>query len=120
MISRPPISTRPDTLFPYTTLFRAHRLSAHRCGRCRGELEAAGLQDRRSLCRAVLAGLFDRGGASRGRGGRRPVPPTRTRQEHVRSEEHTSELQSLMRISYAVFFLKKKIATCILNRTSNV
>src|SRR3546814_6171064 len=102
MISRPPISTRPDTLFPYTTLFRAHRLSAHRCGRCRGELEAAGLQDRRSLCRAVLAGLFDRGGASRGRGGRRPVPPTR------RSEEHTSELQSLMRISYAVFCLKKK------------
>src|SRR3546814_16972616 len=69
MIRRPPRSTRTDTLFPYTTLFRSH---------CR-------TFDPRS-----------RGCLRRARGGR------------CRSEEHTSELQSLMRISYAVFCLKKK------------
>src|SRR3546814_5619368 len=83
MIRRPPISTRTDTLFPYTTLFRSPdflRATAGRHGRHR-----------------------------RGR----PRAPRRDRQESLlpaprgwRSEEHTSELQSLMRISYAVFCLK--------------
>src|SRR3546814_12902381 len=82
MIRRPPRSTRTDTLFPYTTLFRSapaswpgcegrQRVTARRCGQLVHGLRAAG--------RAAM-----------------------------RSEEHTSELQSLMRISYAVFCLKKK------------
>src|SRR3546814_16915097 len=94
MIRRPPRSTRTDTLFPYTTLFRSpHRLRRHRP-------PPAGA---RGLAGPAAAGL-PAGGARRhparpgGRGGRRPR----------RSEEHTSELQSLMRISYAVFCLKKK------------
>src|SRR3546814_8196819 len=76
MIRRPPRSTRTDTLFPYTTLFRSLALQAGR--RWGGRL----CQFRRWLrgCRGRLC----------------------------RSEEHTSELQSLMRISYAVFCLKKK------------
>src|SRR3546814_3130989 len=79
MIRRPPRSTRTDTLFPYTTLFRsAQRVGAER-GNAVGELLARGLLD-----------LF-----------RHP-------RLHQRSEEHTSELQSLTRISYAVFCLKKK------------
>src|SRR3546814_4803250 len=99
MIRRPPRSTRTDTLFPYTTLFRSlfHGLDAldqvgisgavlfaYRCGRVikrlfvdLNELDAGGLQ---------LFGAFC----------------------DLRSEEYTSELQSLMRISYAVFCLKKK------------
>src|SRR3546814_4109135 len=87
MIRRPPRSTRTDTLFPYTTLFRSHwsrpasaLRQAHRRGR-RGSPEH-----------------------------RRPrqVSGNHRRGEYGRSEEHTSELQSLMRISYAVFCLKKK------------
>src|SRR3546814_10469047 len=77
MIRRPPRSTRTDTLFPYTTLFRSWR--------------------------QVAAGLYPRRRHPRGhQDGHRGVLP-RTR----RSEEHTSELQSLMRTSYAVFCLKK-------------
>src|SRR3546814_4148370 len=78
MIRRPPRSTRTDTLFPYTTLFRSAR-RAHRAG--------DGNQRRRR---------GKRGGHYAGTG------------RSDRSEEHTSELQSLMRISYAVFCLKKK------------
>src|SRR3546814_4351193 len=98
MIRRPPRSTRTDTLFPYTTLFRSteHRL--------RGTHRACGTSTRRT----------------------RTVPhPDRQRSFHrladsnhdveTRSEEHTSELQSLMRISYAVFCLKKKTK----NKTTN-
>src|SRR3546814_17920747 len=72
MIRRPPISTRTDTLFPYTTLFRSgprRRCSTDGCA---------------------------------------PISPRRHRALRQRSEEHTSELQSLMRISYAVFCLKKR------------
>src|SRR3546814_2153168 len=77
MIRRPPRSTRTDTLFPYTTLFRsAGAMAAHR-----------GDDDAPASAAAAAAG-------ARGR-----------------SEEHTSELQSLMRISYAVFCLKKKTNT---------
>src|SRR3546814_1485634 len=87
MIRRPPRSTRTDTLFPYTTLFRSPDRGASRgtCVRCRTR--------RRSRNR-------------RGSGCTpRPQPSSPRRR---RSEEHTSELQSLMRISYAVFCLKKK------------
>src|SRR3546814_9397598 len=80
MRRRPPRSTRTDTLFPYTTLFRS--------GDERG---------------AILARA---GGAGAGREGRGSVHVAR--HEPIRSEEHTSELQSLMRISYAVFCLQKK------------
>src|SRR3546814_5557686 len=79
MIRRPPRSTRTDTLFPYTTLFR----SGHRAGDHRRHAAGGG--------RAVRAG----------------AQPARHRPD-PRSEEHTSELQSLMRSSYAVFCLKKK------------
>src|SRR3546814_4909896 len=79
MIRRPPRSTRTDTLFPYTTLFRSGAAGADRA------LPGG------DLCRTGQA---------------------RQRRHHAdirgRSEEHTSELQSLMRISYAVFCLKKK------------
>src|SRR3546814_2312892 len=80
MIRRPPRSTRTDTLFPYTTLFRSSSFptSFRRDGR------------RRSTPTSNPAIRSRCGGAAR------------------RSEEHTSELQSLMRISYAVFCLKKK------------
>src|SRR3546814_19672539 len=81
MIRRPPRSTRTDTLFPYTTLFRSNR------PRVRASPQAARRFPRwRSYRRAAAE----------------------RRQHHARSEEHTSELQSLMRISYAVFCLKKK------------
>src|SRR3546814_3189070 len=96
MIRRPPRSTRTDTLFPYTTLFRsARRRSAGGAGGA-----AAGSARRRSG-----------GGArpDRARGEGRPHGPgVGGRGQRPRSEEHTSELQSLMRISYAVFCLKKK------------
>src|SRR3546814_5199915 len=84
MLRRPPRSTRTDTLFPYTTLFRSGL--------------ARTLRGRHLLLRVAPPG-----GAVRRR--RRGAVP---RQSHLRSEEHTSELQSLMRISYAVFCLKKK------------
>src|SRR3546814_2375849 len=99
MIRRPPRSTRTDTLFPYTTLFRSrpeHRRQARAAVRCAG----AGAGDRRGLedARARQRGPGADGGARRAAG----------RWRCLRSEEHTSELQSLMRISYAVFCLKKK------------
>src|SRR3546814_13769450 len=89
MIRRPPRSTRTDTLFPYTTLFRS--LAAHHAGTDlpRPEQAVRRAQQRplqRHDHRQIGAGGLER-----------------------RSEEHTSELQSLMRISYAVFCLKKKI-----------
>src|SRR3546814_4738775 len=77
MIRRPPRSTRTDTLFPYTTLFRS-------CS-----------------CGCSTPPPRSRRWAS-------PTTSTRRRSSWRRSEEHTSELQSLMRISYAVFCLKKK------------
>src|SRR3546814_16712831 len=86
MIRRPPRSTRTDTLFPYTTLFRS----------------------KSTLLRAI-AGLDQPDTGTITINGRdvTTVPPQR-RGIGFRSEEHTSELQSLMRISYAVFCLKKK------------
>src|SRR3546814_7379668 len=87
MIRRPPRSTRTDTLFPYTTLFRSRS----------GQSRSAG--------GATLLAIAD---------GCR-LPPRSA--QSGRSEEHTSELQSLMRISYAVFCLKKKKKTKIKNTT---
>src|SRR3546814_1061170 len=116
MIRRPPRSTRTDTLFPYTTLFRSfrpvrieprpaperrradanfldpgRRKPFHRMIDIGGQAEINSVDDRGD---AFLESLFDRVGFG-GVG-------------VSRSEEHTSELQSLMRISYAVFGLKKK------------
>src|SRR3546814_10493146 len=93
MLRRPPVSTRPDTLFPYTTLFRSRGLAA--------TAAHAGLQRGASGRLRPLSGDAE--------GGRALVGGTRLcRAAARRSEEHTSELQSLMRISYAVFCLKKK------------
>src|SRR3546814_3621742 len=100
MIRRPPRSTRTDTLFPYTTLFRSLR------NRGRDDLHPAPLALPRKPQLRV-------GGLKMGRPERRDHeacrrPPLSTLRRLSRSEEHTSELQSLMRISYAVFCLKKK------------
>src|SRR3546814_6288720 len=117
MILRPPRSTRTDTLSPYTTLFRSPRFrsSAQPAADAERRLLA---QRHRSLCARRTAARLPCLGRSRrsagtdrlaeneepggGRDGHHPADD-----EH-RSEEHTSELQSLMRISYAVFCLKKK------------
>src|SRR3546814_5178658 len=89
MIRRPPRSTRTDTLFPYTTLFRsARRLDSVRDAYAEARNKGANT----SVCLSN-ASLEDHWAL------REPL---------CRSEEHTSELQSLMRISYAVFCLKKK------------
>src|SRR3546814_8326387 len=99
MIRRPPRSTRTDTLFPYTTLFRS-----------------LGGQDRHRRCSGIAARTPGPQGDGREWRAAEPArgdPPRHlpaypgARQSSSRSEEHTSELQSLMRISYAVFCLKK-------------
>src|SRR3546814_6045131 len=87
MIRRPPRSTRTDTLFPYTTLFRSHHEIPSQTFRRGNEPRP---------CAQMAMRTF-------------PSPHGRSdAAESRRSEEHTSELQSLMRISYAVFCLKKK------------
>src|SRR3546814_1774996 len=108
MIRRPPRSTRTDTLVPYTTLFRSPLITS------RGAVPRAS----RDLSRAIREPCF----------GNKPAAPHPHRYSHPhprspakdrcdgrvgfgRSEEHTSELQSLMRISYAVFCLTKKKPT---------
>src|SRR3546814_17410029 len=101
MIRRPPRSTRTDTLFPYTTLFRSAQ--AHRVGADRR------VADRLRPDRWLRHGRHGTDALRRQDRQR----ATRGDQHHRatlgwRSEEHTSELQSLMRISYAVFCLKKK------------
>src|SRR3546814_10565533 len=109
MIRRPPRSTRTDTLCPYTTLFRSKDRAewCRRCARHKGWMHiddqaapSPGLPSPRLRPRSVeslaLSSLICA----------RDQPPFR--RERPRSEEHTSELQSLMRISYAVFCLKKK------------
>src|SRR3546814_4694425 len=107
MIRRPPRSTRTDTLFPYTTLFRSKR----------GDGRSAPAALRRGAAARGMAPQRDRNRAVE------RVPRTTRIDQYPpdpvgdlalaqivarRSEEHTSELQSLMRISYAVFCLKKK------------
>src|SRR3546814_8348129 len=99
MIRRPPRSTRTDTLFPYTTLFRS-RLA--KCGVLHpsliGALHRHSRLRRRPLDVAARRQMFEE----------RRLPRPSEQFAPARSEEHTSELQSLMRISYAVFCLKKK------------
>src|SRR3546814_13179781 len=104
---RPPRSTRTDTLVPYTTLFRS-------TGR-RGQAPVAGQRPRRQARPAQGRSRLGAPAAAprcRRPGGRTACRTRVSRLAHpsadVRSEEHTSELQSLMRISYAVFCLKKK------------
>src|SRR3546814_995439 len=108
MIRRPPRSTRTDTLFPFTTLLPISCLPRHGFG------FPGGYRGRDTLCRH---------GAFRTQGYRHklahagfPVPDAQL-YGPGRSEEHTSELQSLMRISYAVFCLKKKHT---INQTTQV
>src|SRR3546814_7285724 len=104
MIRLPPRSTRPDTLFPYTTLFRSP-VSQLRLNPLTGRWVtlAADRATRPGDLTARRSGNeFDDG---------RPCPFCPGNEEATRSEEHTSELQSLMRISYAVFCLKKKKPT---------
>src|SRR3546814_7445329 len=91
MIRRPPRSTRTDTLFPYTTLFRSPDPIFR-------EVKALAATQGSSLKEFVLRAIEKEVARLRQNEKRRPP----------RSEEHTSELQSLMRISYAVFCLKKK------------
>src|SRR3546814_2130859 len=102
MVRRPPRSTRTDTLFPYTTLFRSAAVGAHRPGagaaRGRGDPRTGGPAQGHAGRAGGRCGAARR---DRGRGRTHPGHPER-------SEEHTSELQSLMRISYAVFCLKEK------------
>src|SRR3546814_8044747 len=91
MIRRPPRSTRTDTLFPYTTLFRSSAMSVGNPAIRRinfHPLRRASILNRAEDCDIAQDSASAAGGG--------------------RSEEHTSELQSLMRISYAVFCLKKK------------
>src|SRR3546814_3535640 len=94
MIRRPPRSTRTDTLFPYTTLFRS------------GEVDVAEQSARMPVGNAGFGQI----GVHRGC----------TDADQHRSEEHTSELQSLMRISYAVFCLKKKKTNRTHTTTHNI
>src|SRR3546814_9469909 len=113
MIRRPPRSTRTVTLFPYTTLFRSGPRQPRRCqgarrtrasgtrglvGRWRYRVWAMAVRERQF--RARVDYCVDADFRRRKRGG--------AASSKWRSEEHTSELQSLMRISYAVFCLKKK------------
>src|SRR3546814_1790204 len=103
MIRRPPRSTRTDTLIPYTTLFRSRR----------GQAEQ---QDATAFGIALAHRRLDmapRGGIALGL----ELPPIGPYADCVRSEEHTSELQSLMRISYAVFCLTKNNNT--IKKTQN-
>src|SRR3546814_5125086 len=95
MIRRPPRSTRTDTLCPYTTLFRSRGAEKHR--RLRAGASGAPVP-RRPAARTD--------GPSRSTDRERLLDARRARA--LRSEEHTSELQSLMRISYAVFCLNKQ------------
>src|SRR3546814_7053146 len=123
ILRRPPRSTRPDTLFPSTTLFRSHHIGPcpARAGRS-AALCLSGVLDRWlrpdavqgpfSACRTV-----DSGGVASSRNDRQLRRSLRFQicsKGHIcvlfpsRSEAHTSEHQSLMRISYSVFYLKKK------------
>src|SRR3546814_2439968 len=107
MIRRPPRSTRTDTLFPYTTLFRSQNLVEQRVISMPIILLIR-LLIGRSLEMTLLTNNLD----CRARNTPRKLSIMITLQHiAMRSEEHTSELQSLMRISYAVFCLKKKKKT---------
>src|SRR3546814_4151269 len=96
MIRRPPRSTRTDTLFPYTTLFRSGKRARDADKRVMDSGDVRGLQ------------RAERARQLRSRYRKERLKHQFRIEVAQRSEEHTSELQSLMRISYAVFCLKKK------------
>src|SRR3546814_2929832 len=115
MIRPPPRSTRTDTLLPYTTLFRSRKASFRELGgKCARETDSTmlGRDIGRRIGIALESGRRSNGDDAGGRRGeqvrQRRLTAMEQRIEVDRSEEHTSELQSLMRISYAVFCLKKK------------
>src|SRR3546814_8409666 len=111
MIRRPPISTRTDTLFPYTTLFRSSQnpLFHRDPGNPKGKISP------------VSSGSVGRPATDRAAGWRgRWIVRFLAWSRFMRSEEHTSELQSLMRISYAVFCLKKKVKNLNVRQTHNL
>src|SRR3546814_4705782 len=118
MIRRPPRSTRTDTLFPYTTLFRSVRARASdRCldfARHETETGERFKSTPNPSFKESRAPHPADGTAARPCRFRRSGVPHR-RDWRPRSEEHTSELQSLMRISYAVFCLKKKLISHLIN-----
>src|SRR3546814_9542402 len=107
MLRRPPRSTRTDTLFPYPTLFRSHADREDAIDPEGGQQRTAG--DRADHAAGIVGADVDRHGRAHA------LRPGRIADQHAadrivgRSEEHTSELQSLMRTSYAVFCLKKNI-----------
>src|SRR3546814_12491162 len=111
MIRRPPRSTRTDTLFPYTTLFRSVGVGAR--VRVHGVGQAALLADllEQPAGHAAAEDLVGHGHGPAVVVEGRQAAPAEAEVGLLRSEEHTSELQSLMRISYAVFCLKKKKKT---------
>src|SRR3546814_10078713 len=104
MIRRPPRSTRTDTLFPYTTLFRSHP-AADQVHPVPGQLGERHLVGQ---------------GADQHVGRHQEADEQREATPEPRSEEHTSELQSLIRISYAVFCLKKQKITTRSSATPHI
>src|SRR3546814_6734363 len=108
MIRRPPRSTRTDTLFPYTTLFRSRDSFQKTRLSCGAKLPAGRLAARRHRNRKLEKNEGRSPMAANAGEKARRTGDFRCEQCNERSEEHTSELQSLMRISYAVFCLKKK------------
>src|SRR3546814_8750170 len=98
MIRRPPRSTRTDTLFPYTTLFRSYSLYQDQM------LSQICMLYGGRVAEEIFVGSISTGASN-------DFERATSIARDMRSEEHTSELQSLMRISYAVFCLKKKNTT---------
>src|SRR3546814_1598922 len=110
MIRRPPRSTRTDTLFPYTTLFRSEQFRSETDRECKDP-------NARPAANEVVSHFVheDQKGQHQQEGNDVTGHELQgIKQICHRSEEHTSELQSLMRISYAVFCLKKKITITII------
>src|SRR3546814_4163102 len=105
MIRRPPRSTRTDTLFPYTTLFRSVEVDE-----AKAISQGVAVSDIYATLQSTMGSLYVNDFNRSGRTYRVQLQaePQFRMQPEDRSEEHTSELQSLMRISYAVFCLKKK------------
>src|SRR3546814_9446816 len=99
MIRRPPRSTRTDTLFPYTTLFRSEASIKDLDGQL-ADIESKLMEDMEANGIDKMTG--------KAAGVSISTSTVANVEDWDRSEEHTSELQSLMRISYAVFCLKKK------------
>src|SRR3546814_4292261 len=108
MIRRPPRSTRTDTLCPYTTLFLSSRLVAAAGGNRMEDIMAQLGQGEGQLSLPLIIKADVQGSVQALREALTALSTDAIRINVIRSEEHTSELQSLMRISYAVSCLKKK------------